>query len=420
MLKDGINSWTYVYDAENRITTAGSVAYSYDADGRRVKKSSGTNYWYGPSGTVLAETDSSGNWTNYILFAGQRLARNVSGDIKYYITDHLHSTAVFADKSGSVLDDNDFYPWGGVVPGVGNTTSNNTVRFTGKYRDTESQLDYFGARYYENATGRFMSPDWAAKPVTVPYASFGDPQSLNLYSYVRNSPIVRVDANGHFDDQFNTFGGGGDFSNIQSYAGMTATTLTYGDGSTQTIIHQSEGTINAGALDWSHNGSGAAGQGVADTAAGATTTAKGGAAAVDAVTQKLAFTTVAGCGSGDLTCSIQWILKFPSQGGGWIVQEISNSPGVDYWEAWQVLAGSQYTTRHDVNNNPIDDFWQGGALSGTVKGEARFYEGLELPSSFTTNNMRTMAHELPATDSNPNLPLDRATAPVIRIWEIPH
>jgi len=45
--------------------------------------------------------------------------------------------------------------------------------------------------------GRFMSPDWAAKPVTVPYAEFGDPQSLNLYSYVRNSPIARVDADGH-------------------------------------------------------------------------------------------------------------------------------------------------------------------------------------------------------------------------------
>jgi len=50
MLTDGINNWTYVYDGENRITTAGGVSYTYDADGRRVQKSSGTNYWYGPSG----------------------------------------------------------------------------------------------------------------------------------------------------------------------------------------------------------------------------------------------------------------------------------------------------------------------------------------------------------------------------------
>jgi RHS repeat-associated protein len=154
---------------------------------------------------VLAETDSTGNWTNYIFFGGQRLARNVPqpspnpADIKYYITDHLHSTGIFADKTGTVLDDNDFYPWGGVVPGVGQTTSNNTIKFTGQYRDTDTaaNLDYFGARYYSNTIGRFMNPDWAAAPVTVPYAKFGDPQSLNLYSYVENGPVNRIDADGH-------------------------------------------------------------------------------------------------------------------------------------------------------------------------------------------------------------------------------
>jgi RHS repeat-associated protein len=200
MQTDGINSWTYVYDAENRIASAGGTTYTYDVDGRRVKKSSGTNYWYGPGGAIMAETDSTGNWTNYIFFGGQRLARNVSGDIKYYITDHLHSTAMFVDKAGTtaaILDDNDFYPWGGVVPGVGQTTSNNHYKMTGKERDTESGLDYYGARYYGSGIGRFMSPDWAAKPATVPYAEFGDPQSLNLYSYTRNSPIIRVDGDGH-------------------------------------------------------------------------------------------------------------------------------------------------------------------------------------------------------------------------------
>ena len=195
MTSDGVN--TYVYDGENRVSSVAGVSYTYDADGRRVKKSSGTNYWYGPSGEAMAETDSAGTWTNYVFFGGIRLARNVNGDIKYYITDHLHSTAVFADKSGTVLDDNDFYPWGGVVPGVGQTTSNNTIKFTGKYRDTESGLDYFGARYYGNVMGRFMSPDWADTATAVRYADFGDPQSLNLYSYVRNSPVIRVDADGH-------------------------------------------------------------------------------------------------------------------------------------------------------------------------------------------------------------------------------
>jgi RHS repeat-associated protein len=63
-------------------------------------------------------------------------------------------------------------------------TDPNHYKFTGKERDAESGLDDFGARYYGSSTGRFMSPDWADRPSAVPYAILGDPQSLNLYSYV--------------------------------------------------------------------------------------------------------------------------------------------------------------------------------------------------------------------------------------------
>ena len=69
--------------------------------------------------------------------------------------------------------------------------------FTGKERDTESGNDYFGARYYSSAMGRFMSPDWSAKAEPVPYAKLDDPQSLNLYSYVLNNPLVGIDKDGH-------------------------------------------------------------------------------------------------------------------------------------------------------------------------------------------------------------------------------
>jgi len=74
-----------------------------------------------------------------------------------------------------------------------------SYKFTGKERDSESGLDNFGARYYSSASGRFTVPDWAVKPTAVPYAEFGDPQSLNLYSYVRNNPIARADVDGHCD-----------------------------------------------------------------------------------------------------------------------------------------------------------------------------------------------------------------------------
>jgi RHS repeat-associated protein len=70
-------------------------------------------------------------------------------------------------------------------------------RYTGKERDAESGLDYFGARYYASTMGRWMSPDWADKPEAVPYSSLGNPQSLNLYGYVLNNPLSNADADGH-------------------------------------------------------------------------------------------------------------------------------------------------------------------------------------------------------------------------------
>src|ERR1035437_4124747 len=70
-------------------------------------------------------------------------------------------------------------------------------RSTGKERDTESGNDYFGARYYSSAMGRFMSPDWSAKEEPVPYAKLDNPQSLNLYAYVLNNPLDKTDPDGH-------------------------------------------------------------------------------------------------------------------------------------------------------------------------------------------------------------------------------
>jgi len=64
--------------------------------------------------------------------------------------------------------------------------------FTGKERDTESGNDYFGARYYASSMGRFMSPD----PSQLYYADPANPQSLNLYSYGQNNPLINIDPNG--------------------------------------------------------------------------------------------------------------------------------------------------------------------------------------------------------------------------------
>ena len=65
-------------------------------------------------------------------------------------------------------------------------------QFSQKERDIETGLDYFSARYYASTQGRFTSAD----PFTVTPARVLDPQQLNLYSYVRNNPLVHIDPTG--------------------------------------------------------------------------------------------------------------------------------------------------------------------------------------------------------------------------------
>ena len=66
--------------------------------------------------------------------------------------------------------------------------------FTGKERDSETGLDYFGARYYRADVGRFttVDPELRIKDALV------DPQKWNRYAYVQNNPLRYVDPDGRY------------------------------------------------------------------------------------------------------------------------------------------------------------------------------------------------------------------------------
>jgi RHS repeat-associated protein len=200
MTHDAISGLNYTYDVENRVTGAGGYTYTYDSDGNRVEKtngSTGTIYWYASIG-IIGESDLAGTLkSEYVFFGGERVARKdfPGNSVSYYFSDHLKTTDIVTDAQGNIKNESDFYPWGGELQFFANDS--NHYKFTGKERDAESGLDYFGARYYSNGLGRFITPDWAAKPTAIPFAVLGDPQTLNLYTYVRNIPTTMGDPDGH-------------------------------------------------------------------------------------------------------------------------------------------------------------------------------------------------------------------------------
>jgi RHS repeat-associated protein len=184
---------TYVYNAEGELTsTSAGVSYKYDGDGKRVSKSNGKLYWYGGVSDPIAETDASGNTTDeYIFFGSKRVARSdASGNVVYYVADHLGTSRMVTNSTGGILDQSDFYSFGGER--VITASSGNTYKFTGKERDAESNLDNLGARYNAYAFGRFMSPD----PVFINALRVMDPQRLNLYAYGCNNPLAFHDPTG--------------------------------------------------------------------------------------------------------------------------------------------------------------------------------------------------------------------------------
>jgi len=135
------------------------------------------------------------NPIDYVYFAGKRIARvNASNTVYYYFDNHLGSSrAIVQDGvTPTLCYDADFYPYGIERTPYTNTCSQN-YKFTGKERDSESGLDNFGARYDSSQYGRFMTPDDIG-----PGQHPEDPQTWNMYSYVRNNPLNLTDPTGQY------------------------------------------------------------------------------------------------------------------------------------------------------------------------------------------------------------------------------
>jgi len=201
----GETSLSYDYDSENKQVAfrrgqSTEATYTYDGDGRRVRKVTGvgtgsvtTVFVYDAAGQLVAEYSD-----------GVQPAS--TGGTSYLTQDHLGSTRVVTGQDKAVKSRHDFLPFGQELKAdlVSSERSANQKyevelqpkgvrqKFTGKERDGETGLDYFGARYYSTSLGRFTSVD----PIMMKRIRMLDPQRINLYGYVRNNPIKYLDPTG--------------------------------------------------------------------------------------------------------------------------------------------------------------------------------------------------------------------------------
>jgi RHS repeat-associated protein len=167
--------------------------YWYDGDGKRVKKYApprGSN----PGETTVFVYDAGGK---QIAEYSTAVAAQTQAKVAYLTSDHLGSPRINTDASGAVISRHDYHPFGEEISTQQRINhpeyAGDQVRkqFTAYERDVESNLDFAQARMYGYGFGRFTSPDDFLNDTHV-----SDPQSWNLYVYVRNNPLRLIDPSG--------------------------------------------------------------------------------------------------------------------------------------------------------------------------------------------------------------------------------
>ena len=200
----GADYYDFLYDTENRLYQAkknGAVlaTFTYDGDGNRVKSVLGSTttlfvgQHYETSGGVV---------TKYYAAGGARVAMRQGSTFYWLFSDHLGSTSKVANSSGALQSQQLYTAWGQTRYTSGTLPTRYT--YTGQYTyATTSANDfgmiYYGARFYDNSLGRFVSPD-----SIIPTGQ--GVQGWDRFAFVNNNPVRYTDPSGHsacWDDNAN-------------------------------------------------------------------------------------------------------------------------------------------------------------------------------------------------------------------------
>ena len=154
--------------------------------------------------------------SNHVFMGNTRIASIVKHKDEpqpatyYYATDHLGSSSVLTNQTGSYHERIEYFPYGEVwVHNKALESGYSTpYRFTGKEMDPETGLYYFGARYYDARVGRWISTDPALEKFLptgdkendkkLPAGGVYEQSNIDLFGYVGNNPVIYIDPDGNF------------------------------------------------------------------------------------------------------------------------------------------------------------------------------------------------------------------------------
>ena len=171
----------FEFNAENQLVKTSrfgmSTKYKYDALGRRIEKrdevSQKTFYW-NQDVLLLEQRDNSKKLYLFEPDTFRPLAQILRHDIYYYHLDHLGTPKELTNNKGDIVWQANYSAYGQIIKTEVNDIQNN-LRFQGQYFDKETGLHYNRHRYYDPATGRYISQD--------PIGILG---GRNQYSYCKN------------------------------------------------------------------------------------------------------------------------------------------------------------------------------------------------------------------------------------------
>jgi RHS repeat-associated protein len=182
---------TFGYDQANRLKSvaigASTATYAWDGDGKRASATVGGNttpYIYDVNRGLPVVLDDGSR--KYVWGLGLAYAVNGSA-VEVYHADGLGSVRAITDGAGSVIQTYESDEFG--VPTQTQGTITQPFQYTGEPRDAETGFVYLRARMYDPSIGRFMQRDTFAGAVGVPL-------SLNRFSYAHNNPATLIDPSG--------------------------------------------------------------------------------------------------------------------------------------------------------------------------------------------------------------------------------